>query len=153
MFSNNLYRLTDGSGTLVSCIAPGEITMGAITDLPPELVIDEVGSIVYQTPYFALDVAPVGGHLNVSGLEAVPTSDGTTYTGTVVNGLDFTVSRPTVTVFPVNCAGRPLGVAMGSGSADIAPRGTWSFQTSGVDTPGVDAVAYPTASPSSGASP
>ena len=153
LFSNNLYRLTDGSGTIVSCIAPGEIAMGAITDLPADLVIDGVRSVVYRTPYFALDVVPVGGHLNVSGLKAVPTNGGTAYTGKVVNGLDFAVSGPAVTVFPVNCAGRPLGVAMGSGSDDIAPRGTWSFQTSAVDMAGVDAVAYPTGSPSSGASP
>lgn len=153
LFSNNLYRLTDGSGTIVSCIAPGEIAMGAITDLPADLVIDGVGSIVYQTPYFALDVTPVGGHLNVSGLKAVSTTGGATYTGTLVNGLEFAVSGPAVTVFPVNCAGRPLGVATASGSGDIAPRGTWSFQTSGVDMTGVDAVAYATASPSSDASP
>jgi len=153
LFSNHLYRLTDGSGTIVSCIAPGEIAMGAITDLPGDLVIDSVGSVVYQTPYFALEVAPVGGHLNVSGLKAVPTTGGATYTGTLVNGLEFAVSAPAVTVFPVNCAGRPLGVATASGSGDLAPRGTWSFQTSGVDMAGVDAVAYATASPSSGASP
>jgi hypothetical protein len=153
LFSNNLFRFTDGSGTIVSCVAPGSIAMGAIQDLPADIVIDDVAAVVYQTPYFALDVAPVAGHLDVSGVKAVRTSDGTAFTGTVVNGLDFTVSDPGVSVFPVNCAGRPLGVATATGSGDVAPRGTWSFQTNGVDTVGVDAAAYPTASRSSGASP
>ena len=149
LLANNLYRFTDGSGTIVSCVAPGELALGAITDLPAGIVIDDVGSIVYYTPYFALDVAPVDGRLSVSDLKAVPASDGTTYTGTVVNGLDFAVSNPAVTVFPVNRVGRPLGVATGSGTADLAPCGTWSFQTTSVDVSGVDAVAYPTASTSS----
>ena len=153
LFSNKLYRFTDGSGTIVSCVAPGSIAMGAILDLPADIVIEDVASIVYQTPYFALDVAPVAGHLDVSGMKAVPMSDGTAFTGTVVNGLDFTLTDPAVSVFPVNCAGRPLGVATANGSGDVPPRGTWSFQTNSVDTVGVDAAAYPTASRSSGASP
>jgi hypothetical protein len=153
LLSTSLYRLTDGSDSVVSCIGPGDVAMAAITDLPSDLVLETVRSVVYQTPYFALDVAPLDAHLNVSGLRAVAASDGTTYTGTVVNGFDFAVSRPTVTVFPVNCAGRPLGVATGSGSMDIPPRGTWSFETTSVDTPGVDAKAYASGALSSDASP
>ena len=149
LLSNDLYRFTDGTGTIVSCVGPGDTAMGAITDLPADIVIADVGSLVYYTPYFVLDVEPLGARLGVNGLNAVPVSDGTTYTGTVVNGLDFTVSNPAVTVFPVNRVGRPLGAASGSGTADLMPCGTWSFQTNSVDVPGVGAVAYPTATPAS----
>jgi hypothetical protein len=152
LLANDLYRFTDGSGTIVSCVAPGDLALGAIMDLPSDIVIADVRSIVYRTPYFALDVAPVDGRLSVSGLKAVPVSDGTTYTGTVVNGLDFAVTNPAVTVFPVNRVGRPLGVATGSGTADLVPCGTWSFQTNSVDVSGVDAIVYPTASAASSSS-
>jgi hypothetical protein len=52
-----------------------------------------------------------------------------------------------VTVFPVNEAGRPLGMATSTGSMDLASGASWTFETNAVDTPGVDQVAYPSASP------
>jgi hypothetical protein len=43
----------------------------------------------------------------------------------------------------VNRAGRPLGVAIGSGTVDIAPGAGWTFETDTVDAHGIDYVAYP----------
>ena len=56
------------------------------------------------------------------------------------------MSAPTVTIFPVNRVGRPLGAATASSTIDIPPGGSWSFETSPVDDLGVDYVAYPAAS-------
>jgi hypothetical protein len=68
---------------------------------------------------------------------------GTAYTGTLVNGLDVAVSNPSVTVFPVNRVGRPLGVAIGSGTVEVPPGGSWAFDTNTVSAFGIDTYAYP----------
>ena len=88
-----------------------------------------------------MDVTPVGG-LAVTGVEAITSGEGTAYTGTVVNDLAATLNDPSVTVFPVNRVGRPLGMATASTTLALPPGGTWTFQTDAVDDPGVDQVAY-----------
>ena len=98
-------------------MGPGDVTMAAVTDLPADLAIEDVGSVVYRCPYFALDVVPIDG-LTISEVKSVTGGAGTAYTGTLVNGLDVAVSNPSVTVFPVNRVGRPLGVATGSGTLE-----------------------------------
>jgi len=145
LLTKHAYRFTDGSGTIAACVGPGDVTMAAITDLPSDLVIDDVKFVVYQCTYFALDVVPIEG-LSVGAVQSVTSSAGTDFTGTLVNRLDVAVRDPSVTVFPVTGVGRPLGVATGSGIADIPPGGSWAFETNRVDTPGVGAVAYPAAS-------
>jgi hypothetical protein len=142
LLTQRFYRLTDGSGTIAACVAPGDITMAAVTDLPSDIVIEDVGYVVYRCPYFALDVVPIDG-LTISHVEGVPGSDGTAYTGTLVNRLDVAVNNPSVSVFPVNRVGRPLGVASGSGTLEIPPGGSWTFETNSVSVAGVDHLAYP----------
>lgn len=142
LLTQHFYRLTDGSGTIAACVGPGDVTMAAVTDLPSEIGIEDVGYVVYRCPYFALDVVPIDG-LTISQVKSVTVSAGTAYTGTLVNGLDVAVSNPSVTVFPVNRVGRPLGMATGSGTVEIPPGGSWAFATNTVGAPGVDHVAYP----------
>jgi hypothetical protein len=112
--------------------------------LPSTIVVDEVGYLVYHCNFFALDVVPIDG-FTLSDVESVPTSTGTAYTGTFVNGLFVAVSNPSVTVFPVNSAGRPLGTAIATGTDDVAPSASWTFETSAVGVSGVNQFAYPTA--------
>ena len=56
------------------------------------------------------------------------------------------VSDPSIRVFPLNRVGRPLGVAKGGDASQVAPGGTWTFQTDTVDAPGVSCAAFPAAS-------
>jgi len=144
VLTKHAYRLTDGSGTIAACVGPGDVTMAAITDLPADIALDDLGFAVYQSTYFALDVVPIDG-LSIGPVKSVTSSAGTAFTGTLTNGLDVAVRNPSVTVFPVNEVGRPLGVTSASGTADISPGGTWAFETERVDTPGVDSMAYPSA--------
>ncbi|XYI02099.1 FxLYD domain-containing protein [Sorangium sp. So ce1128] len=143
--SGRLYRLSDGSGAIIPCIAPGEIAMTASTDLPDAIVIEELGYLKHAFPAFTVDVVPVDA-ITVSEVETVRKGAGSAYTGTLENGLDVAASDAEVTVFPVNRVGRPLGMATSSAAADIPPGGTWTFETTTVDDPGVDHVAYPTVS-------
>lgn len=142
LLTQHFYRLTDGSGSIAACVAPGEVTMAAITDLPADIAIEDVGYVVYRCPYFALDGAPIAG-LSISQLTSIRGSAGTAYSGTLLNELDVAVSNPSVTVFPVNRVGRPLGVATGSGTVEVPPGGKWTFETNAVGVAGVDHFAYP----------
>lgn len=144
LLTSHFYRLTDGSGTIAACVGPGDVTMAAITDLPADIVLEDVGYVIYRCPYFALDVVPIAG-LRIGQVGSVAGSAGTAYTGTLVNGLDVTVSNPSVTVFPVNRVGRPLGVATASGTVELPPGGHWPFETNAVHTPAADQAAYPAA--------
>ncbi|WP_437493996.1 hypothetical protein WME75_21620 [Sorangium sp. So ce1014] len=144
LLTQHFYRLTDGSGAIAACVGPGDVTMAAVTDLPSDIVIEDVEHVVYRCPYFALDVAPIDG-LTISQVKAVTRGAATAYTGMLLNGLDVAVSSPSATVFSVNRVGRPLGVAIGSGTVQIPPGGSWAFETNTVDTPGPDQAAYPAA--------
>ena len=147
--SAHFYRLDDGSGTLAVCVAPGEVTLAAITDFPQEISSDAVGYIVYRCPYFALSVVPTEG-LSVSGLKREATSSSTIYTGTFVNGLDVTVKEPSVVVFPLSRSGRPLGAVTSGASFEIPPGRNWAFEVSAssasLDAAAVDQIVFPEAS-------
>jgi len=144
LLTQRFYRLTDGSEALAACVGPGDVTMAALTDFTPNVAVEDVRHVVYRCPYFALDVAPIDG-LAVGEVVEVAHDAGTAYAGTLDNGFDVAVHDPSVTVFPVNRAGRPLGVATASSTAAIAAGGAWSFETGPVADPGVASVAFPAA--------
>lgn len=141
LLTQHSYRLTDSSGSIAACVGPGDVTMAAVTDLPGDIVIEDVGHVVYRCPYFALDVVPIDG-LTISQVKSVTSAAGTAYTGMLVNGLEVAVSNPSVTVFPINRIGRPLGRATGTSTVEVPPGGSWAFETNSVSTRGVDYVAY-----------
>ncbi len=145
LYSKQLYRLD--ATTIISCIDPGQIAMSAAPSLPAEVSIGELGSMTHTFPTFGgFDgLVPVAG-FTVSQVATVARGTGSAYTGTLSNGFDTPVSAPTVTIFPVNRVGRPLGVAMASSTTDIPPGGSWSFETSPVDDLGAEYVAYPSGS-------
>jgi hypothetical protein len=142
LLTRRFYRLTDGSGAIAACVGPGDVSMAAVTDWPSDLVVEDVASIVYRCPYFALDVEPIDG-LSIEQVKSAVSDAGTVYSGKLVNGLDVSVRNPSVTIFPVNRAGRPLGAAIGSGTLEVPPGGSWMFEIEHADAVGVDYVAYP----------
>jgi len=136
------YRLADGSGTIAACVGPGDVTMLAITDLPVEVRLEEVGRVEYWCNFWALEVVPIEG-FRISEVEVVTRDTGVAYTGALANGFDIAVSSPSVAVFPVNRAGRPLGVAFGRSSVELPAGGSWAFETNSVGEAGVAYAAYP----------
>jgi hypothetical protein len=143
--SGHFYQLTDGSGTIIPCVAPGQVALTGGTDLPATIVIDQLGSLVHLFPSFNVDVVPAGD-LSVSGVQAVAGGAGTTYGGMVANQIGMTASNPSVAVFPVNRVGRPLGMATASTAADLAAGAAWTFETGAVNDPGVGQAAFASAS-------
>jgi hypothetical protein len=143
VWSKEYYRLDPD--VIFNCIDPGQVAMAA-SKLPAELVIADLGSLRHSFPGFIVqDIVPIEG-LTVSVVKAVSTGAGTAYTGTFSNGFDVAVSAPTVSVFPVNRVGRPLGVATSSATTDVPAGGSTTFETSPVNDPGVGYEAYPAAS-------
>lgn len=140
-FTRHLYQRTDGSGAIASCVAPGEVTMAAITNFSTEVAVEDVYYVVYRSPYFQLDVTDIGGfefdHVTIGRGGA-----GTSYAGDLINGLDFAVDAPSVSIFPVNRVGRPLGMASASGTGEVAPGARWHFETNGVAAMVDDYVAF-----------
>jgi hypothetical protein len=136
------YRLTDGSDTVAGCVAPGDVTMVAIADLPAELALADVGNVVYGCNFWMLEVLPIDG-ISIGDVTTVAHDTGTSYTGALVNGLVTPLMSPSVAVFPVNRVGRPLGVALANGTSDVPPGGSWEFETSTVNEAGVASAAYP----------
>ena len=141
LLTQRFYRVVDGEG-IAACVGPGDVTMAAITDLPSELRVTDVASAVYRCPYFALDVAPIAG-MTIIDVKTATGNAGTTYTGSLVNGFDVTVSNPSVRVFPLNRAGRPLGVTAATGTVVIPPGDSWAFETSPVAVAGMEYAAFP----------
>lgn len=142
LLTQRFYRTNDASYAIAACIAPADITMTAITDLPAELVIEDVGTVVYRCPYFALDVEPIAG-LSLTDLERELHGADTAYSGTLRNGLDQMVRKPSVTVFPLNRVGRPLGAVLVSSEVEIAPHGSWHFETAAIAISAREYRAYP----------
>lgn len=140
------YRLTDGSGTVAACVGPGDVTMVAITDLPPELSIADVARVEYWCNYWSLDVMPVG-NIGIGDVRTIARGNEVAYAGTLVNGLDVTVGSPSVAIFQVNRVGRPLGVAFGNATLEVPPGGSWAFETNSVGAAGVDHADYPASGP------
>jgi hypothetical protein len=140
-----LYTLPDGSTTIAACAKPGDVTMTEIATMASDISVADVGQVVYYYSYFALDAVLIDG-LTITQVNTVTSNAGTTYTGTVVNALNQTVTDPSIRVFPLNRVGRPLGVALGGDATQIPAGGTWTFQTNTVETPGVDYAAFPAAS-------
>jgi hypothetical protein len=150
LYSEQLFRHDDGTGGLVSCVDPGHKAMAAVTDLPTDLAIADVGAIVYQLTYFDRSILPFGliavDTLAVTNVESSMQGDGSVFTGTLENGLDVPIKGATVAIFPLDEVGRPVGFATSSETADVAAGDSWSFETTAVSDVGVDFVAYPSGS-------
>jgi hypothetical protein len=141
------YRVADGSGNVAACVAPGDTTMVAITDLPQEVAIENTARLVYWCNYWAVSDATAVAGISIIDVRAVAGDDGVAYTGTLVNALEVPLSSPSVAIFPLNRAGRPLGVALGHGTDAVPPGGRWRFETDAIDEAGVDRAAFPSGGP------
>jgi hypothetical protein len=143
--SGRLFRISE-SPYPTACVAPGEFGMAAVSEFPGGLVLESVKSLGYRFSSFQFEVAvPLVG-ARVSQVEAFDADGGSAFRGTVTNDSDSPVTNPGVSVFPISEVGRPLGYAMTSAAAEIAPGGTWSFETSAVAERGVGQVTFAIAS-------
>jgi hypothetical protein len=141
--STQFYRLNDG--VIVRCIAPGQIAMSAATDLPSDIVIENLGYLQHRFPAFMIDGIVSVEAFDVSEVQSIAGGDGKRYTGKLVNRFDKTVTDPSLSIFPMNRVGRPLGVATSKTTTELPPGSSWIFESTDVADFGVGYVAYATA--------
>jgi hypothetical protein len=139
------FRLADGSGT-AACLAPGDLSMIALRNLSLDLAPTKVARVEYWCNYWALDVVPIG-EVELSEVTRVVHDGGASFTGVLENGLTAPLPSPAVAVFPLDDAGRPLGVALAEGTTEVPAGGSWFFETSAVTDAGVAHAAFPTRGP------
>lgn len=138
----NFYRLTDGSETVAGCVPPGALSMVAITSLSLDGTLEDASHVVYSSSYWFLDAVAIEG-IRLSDVRVVNRPTGIAYTGALLNQLEMPLGHPSVAVFPINSAGRPLGVAFGGSAIPLPPGSAWEFETSAVSDAGVGYEIYP----------
>lgn len=138
----SFYRLNDGSETLAACAAPGDSAMIAVRDLPADVRLEDVGRVEYWCNFWMLEATPVGG-LRVQDVQRVERDGGVVYTAKLKNGLDVALAEPAVSVFQLDDAGRPLGVASASAEEVVPAGGSWELETEVVAERGVTQAAFP----------
>lgn len=146
----HFYQVNDDAGNMAACAGPGDVAMIAVTGLPP-LASGQVAHLDFWCNFWMLDVTPIG-ELGATNVEAMKQGSTLGYTGTLTNGLDVPVSTPSVNVFPLNAAGRPLGMVSAHGSQAVPAGGSWDFETDQLDAgvldeAAVDQAVYPASGP------
>lgn len=142
--SGRIYEFSQ-SPYPISCVAPGQTAMAALTSLPEGMTIADIKSIGHRFPaFFIEDAVPLAG-VRVTAVEAVKTIAGSFFRGMVVNDSDEVMSDPVVSVFPLNEVGRPLGNVAGSVILEVPPGGTAEFETDVISDSGVELIAFATA--------
>lgn len=137
------FRLVSDPQTTAACVAPGDVTMAAVSDFPAELGLEDVKRVEYFCNLWHFEAVPAGS-LAVKDVQAVGRDGGVAYAGTLVNGLEIPLSVPGVTIFSLNSGGRPLGVANSRGTSQVPPGSSWDFETDTVGEAGAAFAAYPT---------
>jgi hypothetical protein len=131
------------TGKIIRCLDPGQIAMSGSTELPANIELSELAALKHAFPAFTIDgIVPVAA-LTVDAVQVVNTAAGSAYAGTLSNHLTLPATQPSIAIFPLNRAGRPLGMATASDATELLPAGTWQFQTSTVRDSGVDYAAFP----------
>jgi hypothetical protein len=150
LYSAELFRRSDDQGGLIACLGPGAIAMTAIVDLGRSIFIEDLGTVLYQLTYFDRDILPFEllpiDAISVTSVQVVDHDSGSTFVGTLNNGLDAAIRGAVVTIFPLNSVGRPLGMVTSTDAHDVAAGASWMFETTTAAEPGVDYVAYPSGS-------
>lgn len=139
--SGRLFSFSQ-SPTPITCVAPGQTAMAAMTTLPMGLLLDDLKFLGHRFPAFQIEDAVLVPGVTVTDVQAFEAADGAVFRGTVTNASDIPITNPAVSVFPVNDVGRPLGVAVSTATLEIPPGGTWSFETSVVAERGVSHLAF-----------
>jgi len=144
LYSGGFYRIGDGSGVVITCVAPGEIALGGATAVLESALLDQIAHVRHAFPSFVLnEIEPVEG-LRVSDVRAMTKGDGSVYTGVLHSALDADVENPRVSVFPVNRVGRPLGMGTSDVAATLPAGSSARFETTSVRERGEGHVALAT---------
>jgi hypothetical protein len=143
---SDLYRMDEGAGGFIQCVAGGETALTGTQKLPEGIVIGQLAVLEYSLPAFGLDGVVENDDVSVSPLQLVQVGAETAFSGVIYNNLSETIANPSLAVFTLNEKGRPVGMATASETTEIPAGETWQFDTNPVRDTGSEAVAFPKAS-------
>lgn len=141
VWTGRVFRF-DGSATPVVCVAPGQVAAAVVEGFSATWSLKDVKYVEYRIHAFGIDTAKEVPGAVVGELQAKETADGVTFRGTLTNSSDTPLSEPRVTIVPLSCVGRPLGLATAAATLEIPPNGTWSFDSSVVLEPSATQLAF-----------
>jgi len=133
--------LYDSFGSATPCLGNGDVGMLAVTSGLSALDVSLVTRIDHG---FVGNINPDATLLDVSVENVVFTEDsfGTVATGDVVNGTTSVLDFPEVAIYPLDPAGRPLGIMSDIADTTIPGGGSWSFETLSFDGTVADYAAF-----------
>lgn len=125
-----LERGSNGTGGLTNCLAPGKIGMLADTIALLDVDVTQIAKVTHEFGAIILvDAAPTDD-IKVVGVQATPGDfGGNVFTGSIQNDSTVPVENPSVVIFGVNSAGRPLFASEAIELTTIPAGGSWSFET------------------------
>jgi hypothetical protein len=141
-----LHRGSDGTGSLVRCLGPGQIgmTVGAYTLQAED--VPNVASMNYDFGALILVDAVPTNDITVTGVQIVDQGSGRyQFTGALNNDSTTPVTNPSVSIFGVNSVGRPLAEAGDIELTTVSAGSAWQFSTTSFSVPVEDYVAFPDA--------
>jgi hypothetical protein len=129
LIESPLHRGSSGAGGLINCISPGQTGMQAVLVDLGSRTIDDVTSITWTIGALNVFDAVPSADLTVTDVMAIAAPGGRVFTGRLENRGRRTVTGPRVTLFGLNVVGRPLFASSDIESIDVAPAGSWGFET------------------------
>jgi hypothetical protein len=141
VWTGRVFRF-EGSVAPVACVAPGQVAAGVVQGFVAPWSLKDVKYVEYRLHAFGIDTAEEQRGAVVGELQSFETHDGVTFRGTLTNSSDTAISEPRVTVLPLDCGGRPLGLATAVATLEIPPNGTWTFDSSVVQHAGARQLVF-----------
>lgn len=140
-----LERGSNGTGGLTNCLAPGKIGMLADTIALIDVDVAQIAKVTHEFGAIILVDAVPTDDIKVVGVQATPGDfGGNVFTGSIQNDSTVPVENPSIVVFGVNAAGRPLFASEAIELTTIPAGGSWSFETAPEFEETFDSfVAYP----------
>lgn len=139
-----IERGSNGTGGFTNCLTPGKIGMLSDTLALSDVDVTKIAKVTHAFGALILTDAVASDDIKVSGVEAVPDGTGKVFTGSLDNDADEPVKNPSVAIYGLNSAGRPLFKSEALALTTIAAGGSWMFKTNPrFEEPYASFAAYP----------
>jgi hypothetical protein len=140
-----LERGSNGTGGLTNCLGPGKVGMLSDTLALGDVDVAMIAKVTHEFGAIILTDAVATDDIKVSGVQPVPSGpSGNVFAGSVDNDSTVGVKNPSVAIYGLNMAGRPLFVSEAIELTTIAAGASWMFETTGkFEEPYASFAAYP----------
>jgi hypothetical protein len=125
-----LVRGSNGTGGFTNCLEPGKVGMLKDTLALEGVDIAKIAKVTHAFGALILTDASPTTDIKVKDVQAVDqATNGQVFTGAVVNDSPDAVKNPSIAIYGLNTAGRPLFASEDIELATIAAGASWMFST------------------------